>query len=210
LWGWPHTTNADRQAIIRCLVERVVVHVERGSERTEAAIHWAGGYESRHVFARSVSTYEQRSDFGQLMERVVALRRAGKTAEGIADVLNAEGYRPLRHGRTFNRKVVRDLLLLRGFTDERRDASLLGPDEWHLTTLAKKLHVARVRLWDWAARGWVHARRTTVQKVVILWADAEEIRRLQQLRDSKRRGSLGYPVELITPKQRPTKRPAKR
>jgi DNA invertase Pin-like site-specific DNA recombinase len=210
LWHSPNTTNADRQAIIRCLVERVVVHVERDSERTEATIHWAGGYESRHAFARPVSTYEHRSDFDQIMDRVVALRKAGKTAEGIAVVLNAEEYRPCRYGSTFNRKVVRDLLLLRGFTDERHDTALLGPNEWHVTTLAKKLKVSRVRLWDWATRGWVHSRRTTVQKVLVLWADHEELRRLQKLLNSKRQGSLGYPTELTVPKERPSKRPAKR
>ena len=47
LWHSPHTTNADRQAILRCLVERVVIEGERRSERVAAAIHWAGGYESR-------------------------------------------------------------------------------------------------------------------------------------------------------------------
>src|SRR6516162_10979588 len=77
LWHSPRTTNADRQAIIRCLVERVVVHAERDSERAEATIHWAGGYESRHAFARPVTTYGQRSDFDQIMGRVVALREAG-------------------------------------------------------------------------------------------------------------------------------------
>src|SRR5262245_20148469 len=210
LWQAPATTNADRQAIIRCLVERVVVHVERDSDRGEAAIHWAGGYESRRAFARSVSHYEQRSDFGQIMGRVVALHAAGKTAEGIAAVLNAEGYRPLRYGSTFNRKVVRDLLLRRGFTDERHDTSLLGPHEWQVGTLARKLKMPRKQLWDWARRGWVHSRRTAVQKAVILWVDDEEMRRLQTLLRGKRGGALGYPTELTTPKQRGTTKPAPR
>jgi DNA invertase Pin-like site-specific DNA recombinase len=210
LWQAPTTTNADRQAILRCLVERVVVQVERDSERGEVTIHWAGGYESRHAFARSVSRYQQRSDFDQIMGRVVALHAAGKTAAAIAAVLNAEGYRPLRYGSTFNRKVVRDLLLLRGLTDERHDTSLLGRHEWHVGTLAGKLKMARKRLWDWARRGWIHSRRTAVQNVVILWADDDEIRRLRTLLHSKRDGALGYPPELTTPKERSTKRPANR
>lgn len=210
LWHSPKTTNADRQAIVRCLVERVVVQVERDSERTGTTIHWIGGYESRHEFARPVSTYDQRSDFDQIMDRVVALREAGNTSERIAAVLNAEGYRPLRHGSVFNREGVRDLLLRRGFTDERKDTSLLGPNEWHLTTLANRLKMPRVRLWDWATRGWIHSRRSTVQRVLILWADEEEICRLKKLLTSNRRGILGYPSELITPKERSTKKPAKK
>jgi DNA invertase Pin-like site-specific DNA recombinase len=210
LWHCPATTNADRQAITRCLVERVVVHVERDNDRTEATIHWAGGYESRHTFSRPVSTYELRSDFDQLLDRVVELHEGGKAADKIAAVLNAEGHRPCRHGRKFNGKSVRDLLLRRGITDERKDTSLLGPNEWHLPSLAKKLKMRRVRLWDWVKRGWVHSRRTTVQKALILWVDAEEMRRLQQLLRCKRAGSGSYPTELITPKQRPEKRQKKR
>ena len=209
LWDSEKTTNADRQAMARCLIDHVTVHVERDSECTDATIHWIGGYESHHEFARAVSTYKQRSDFDQIMDRVVALRKAGNTAEGIATVLNAEGYRPVRHGSTFNRKVVRDLLLLRGFTDERKDTGLLKPDEWHVTTLAKKLKMPRKQLWDWATRGWLHSRRSTVQKVLILWADDEEIERLQKLLNAKPRGMLSYPKELITPKARLTKKPAK-
>jgi DNA invertase Pin-like site-specific DNA recombinase len=202
LWHSPQTTNADRQAVVRCLVERVVVHVESDSEHAEAAIHWAGGYQSRHAFTRPVRTYARRGDFGQIMDRVVGLREAGHTAEGIADVLNAEGYRPLRYGSTFNGAVVRQLLLRRGLSDERTDTSLLGPDEWHLTTLADQLGMPRGTLWDWAAKGWVHSRRSTVQKVLILWADGEELGRLQKLLASQGRGMLGYPTELITPKER--------
>jgi hypothetical protein len=75
---------------------------------------------------------------------------------------------------------------------------------------AKKLKMSRVRLWDWARRGWVHYRRTAVQKVVILWADPEEIRRLQALLRSKRRCMQSYPTELTTPKERAPQRPARR
>ena len=202
LWQSATTTNADRQAMIRCLIERVVVDVADENERSEATIHWAGGYQSRHAFARSVPTYQQRSDVEPLLARVVALHQAGQTAERIAAVLNTEGYRPLRHGRSFNRKVVRDLLLMCGITDERHDTALLGPHEWHVATLARRLKMPRKQLWTWARRGWVHSRRTTVQKVMILWADDEEVRRLQSLQRSKRSGSLSYPTELTTPKAR--------
>src|SRR6266446_9455269 len=43
LWHLPNTTNADRQGIVRCLVESVVVDVEANSEDTIATIHWIGG-----------------------------------------------------------------------------------------------------------------------------------------------------------------------
>jgi DNA invertase Pin-like site-specific DNA recombinase len=202
LWNSPKTTNADRQGIIRCLIERVVVHVEPNIDNAEAVIHWIGGYESQHKFVRPVRQYAQFGDFDRLMNRVAELRAAGKTADQIADALNSEGCVPLRRDSSFNREVVYNLLVRQGFIDERTDASLLGSNEWHLTTLAQKLKMSRATLWYWASKGWIHSRRTTVQKVVIVWANAEEICRLKQLLKSSSRGILGYPKELITPKKR--------
>ena len=109
LWHSPATTNADRQAIVRCLVERVVVDVERSSEDTVATIHWIGGFESRHEFARPVRTYSQLCEGDLLMKRIIELRDAGRTAEQTADALNAEGYAPINPGKKFNREIVRKL-----------------------------------------------------------------------------------------------------
>ena len=129
LWHSSATTNADRQAIVRSLVERVVVEVEPSSEDTVATIHWIGGFESRHEFARPVATYSQLCDGDLLMKRIAELREAGKTAEQTADTLNAEGYAPINPGKKFNRDIVRKLLLKLGLNGERDDDSLLGPGE---------------------------------------------------------------------------------
>ena len=46
LWQAPATTAADRQRIVRLLVEEVVVAVRGESERVDVTIHWAGGSSS--------------------------------------------------------------------------------------------------------------------------------------------------------------------
>jgi hypothetical protein len=77
LWHGAATTNTDRQAIVRCLIERVVVHVRHDSEYVDTTIHWAGSYTSQHRVKRPVRTYGQLEGFEELMDRVVALRQAG-------------------------------------------------------------------------------------------------------------------------------------
>jgi DNA invertase Pin-like site-specific DNA recombinase len=203
LWHSPQTTNADRQALIRCLVDRVVVHVTPQSEQTEATIHWAGSYESRIAFARPIAAYGQRSDFDEIMDRIVRLHDAGKSAAETAKVLNEEGISPLRCGRPFNDAVVRGLLRRRGVCAEPHDESLLQPGEWWIRDLADAVGMPWQTLRDWAVNGWAHARQTKIQKVWIIWADAEEVARLRRLRAAKNRGTLGYPAELTTPKRRP-------
>src|SRR5262249_17474069 len=43
LWHAPGTTRRDRKEIVRHLVDKVVVHVERDSEYVDVTIHWQGG-----------------------------------------------------------------------------------------------------------------------------------------------------------------------
>jgi hypothetical protein len=202
IWRSPQTTNADRQAIIRCLVERVVVHVAQDSEHAEAVIHWVGAFESRLGFLRPVRTYDQLADGNQLMKRLIELRGAGCTAQQTADALNAEGFLPINPDKSFNRDVVRDLLLKLGLRGEQNDASLIAADEWWIRDLATELDVAWQTLREWAVKGWAHGRQTNVQRLWVIWADQEEIDRLKRLSNSQHRGTRGYPPELTTPKQK--------
>jgi DNA invertase Pin-like site-specific DNA recombinase len=202
LWRSPITTNAERQAIIRCLLEQVVVHTKQDSDRTEATLHWKGGHTSHLVFRRSVRSYDLSEDRNELLQRIIKLREAGNTAAQISATLNAEGYVPLRRDRLFTPDIVSRLLRTHEQIDERNDTSQLGSHEWFLTPLAAKLNMSRSTLGHWVRKGWIHSRRTKVQNVVIVWADADEIQRLKKLLNAGVQGVLGYSADLITPKKR--------
>lgn len=205
LWQSPGTTNVDRKQIVRCLVEKVVVQVRCDSERVEASIHWAGGYESRHEVIRPVATYAQLRDFEPLMQRIAELRACRHTAPEIAQKLNAEGFYPPKRCGCFTTPVVHQLLKRRGLIgNERQHDELLGEHEWWLADLAAELPMSHLKLRDWAHRGWVHSRRTPVQRYWILWADDDEVQRLRNLLAQSRRGVNVYSSISKTPKQRPT------
>jgi DNA invertase Pin-like site-specific DNA recombinase len=208
LWNAPGTTNADRKQIIRCLVERVVVHVRCDSELVDVTIRWAGGYESQYEIVRPVATYAQLRDFERLLDRVVELREAGQTASKIAKSLNAEGFYPPKRTGKFTVPVVYQLLKRRGMIgNERCCDDLLGENEWWLADLARHLKMSHLKLLDWARRGWVHNRRTPVQGYFILWADKDEVGRLRALLAQSRRGVNAYTSDLKTPKKRPAEKP---
>lgn len=203
LWNAPETTNADRQAILRCVIDKVVVHMDR-SERGHLIIYWKGGFESRLQFERGVRVYEQLHDYDRLRERVMALREAGISCQAAAELLNVEGFQTCRSGLRFNKNSVRSLMRKDGDLDELRRSDLLQADEWLVVTLAEKLGMPADQLRYWAMRGWINSRRSPVRKLWILWVDADERRRLERLRDSPTHGMHGYPAELITPKDRPS------
>jgi DNA invertase Pin-like site-specific DNA recombinase len=203
LWHSATTTNADRKAIVRCLVERVVVIADRESEHTVAAIQWMGGFESRLEFVRRVRDYTRLADHNQLLKRLSELHSDGKTAEQAADVLNAEGFHPVIPRRAFNRNIVRNLLLKLGLHSERNDGAQLGPHEWWIRDLASEIGMPWQTLRDWATKGWAHGRQTNVEKLWVIWADRDEVKRLRKLRTAKPQGIRGYSTELTEPKRRP-------
>jgi DNA invertase Pin-like site-specific DNA recombinase len=202
LWSLTSTTNFDRQSLVRCLVERVVVHVRANSEHCDATIHWAGGYTSQHAVIRPVKTYSQMRDFRELLHRLGEMWRADLTAGQIAKQLNTEGFRPAR-GSRFTPGQVRRLLIRRGLNgNERSPSQVLGKNEWWLPDLARQLETTSGKLLDWARRGWVSSRRTSVRKHWIVWADDDELIRLRRLLGHSQRGVNAYPAELTTPKSR--------
>ena len=114
LWRAKTTTVQDRQEVVRHLVERVVVAVQGETEWVDVAIHWAGGFVSRHEVRRPVSRVEQLRDYAELMRRVAELHGAGRTSRQIAEALNREGFRPPKRRETYNAAMVQLLLARRG------------------------------------------------------------------------------------------------
>lgn len=202
LWNAPGTTNVDRKQIVRCLVERVTVNVQADSEVMGVTIRWAGGYESQHEITRPVRRYEHLRDLEPLLDRAVELRTSGQTIGQIAEQLHAEGFHaPMGRG-PIKAPMVYRLLQLRGIVpNERAHDELLGRHEWWLIDLAKELKICRVKLQEWAKRGWVHGRKTPVQGCWILWADKDELRRLRKLIARSQPGKNRHASELKTPKK---------
>jgi hypothetical protein len=202
LWHAAGTTRQDRKEIIRHLVERVVVHVKKDSEYVDVTIHWHGGFTSQHEVVRPVQFYEQLRDFDKLMDRIVQLRHEGSTAAQIADCLNLEGFNPPKRCGVFYPELVHQLLTRRGLANERTYDGQLGPYEWWLRDLARAIPMSADKLADWARRGWLHSRKTPAQRLWVLWADKQELKRLRKLTALSHRGVVEYPSELTTPKKR--------
>ena len=214
LWNAPHATDADRKTIVRLLIDKIVVAVEGSSEVVQATIHWAGGYESQHEFQRRVASFRQLTDFEQLVSRVASLHASGHTRAEIATRLNEEGFKPPQRGTAFGRGgVARLLLLIRSrnketTVDEAGTAtdsdSPPGTDEWRAGELARVLEVPVRTLHYWHHCGWLHGRKHRGWPARwIYYADAGELKRLQNLRDYRRPDRTApYPAELTTPATR--------
>jgi len=206
LWHTDTTTPEDRQTIARLLLEQVTVAVEGNTNRVDVELRWAGGFVSRHTLCRPVQTYEQLSNYDELVRRIEALRSERKTLSEIAAALNAEGFHPPKRSPHFTKGIlscflrerrVRTGLLPRSVTNEDH----LQTNEWWLANLAAELSMPIATLHRWQRVGWVTSRKvTTAGGRWAIYADADELLRLRRLRDSPRGWPHTYPIALISPK----------
>jgi DNA invertase Pin-like site-specific DNA recombinase len=191
LWHAPTTTAAERQEIVRLLLERVTVTVQGQSEQVGVQLTWKGGHVSAHALTRPVDRYEHRSDYAQLLERIRALRGKGLSLAQVAEQLNRDGFRPPKRTPRFTGAMVGRLVAQQTPHGPRpRTATatgLLQEHEWFLSELARELDMPRDTLHRWRRVGWVQARKLPVPSGAwALWADADELARLRQLRKTPR------------------------
>lgn len=209
---WATAEAADRQAILRHLVERVEIDATEHSEATRVSIHWVGGGISRHELVRPVSTYERLGDLPRLRERIRDLLAAGRQSGQIAAQLNADGFRSPKGDQRFTADRIRQLVCRLGLRPRRSslpaDAPRLQRHEAWMTDLAEELAIPIPTLMAWCKRGWVEARKVEAAVLRwVVWADAAEKTRLKRLAGGRASGlQYPYPPELTTPKRRRDRR----
>ena len=191
LWRAPTTTPADRQAIVRQVIERVVVTVHGESEKVDVQVHWIGGHGTQTTLIRPVARLEQLSYYPELLQRVAQLHAQGEDASTIARQLNAEGWRPAKRRATFNASMVLALLSRQGIRSTRRSPAhevIRQADELTLHELAQILDMPQMTLYAWLRKGRLKARRDTSAShpLWLIQADAAELERLRALRRAPR------------------------
>ena len=207
VWSAPTTTPADRQRIARLLLERVVVTVDKASERVDVELHWVGGAVRPYAVTRPVVRYSQQSDYPRLVARLRELCTGQLNSAAIATRLNAEGFAPPKRTDRFTAEMVRRLTTHLGLARRQRHGSSagLGVDEYRPMGLARRLGISRDTVRRWLRAGWLNVRRDEDGHHVI-WADAEELERLGELHRLPRTwANKGRLAKLKKPKPRPAR-----
>jgi DNA invertase Pin-like site-specific DNA recombinase len=211
LWQAATTTPADRQRVVRFLIERIDLIVRGTTDQVEVTIHWTGGFVSQHSLVRAVQRYDQLANYAELRARIEELRSQGQTMAQVARSLNQEGFHPPKRARCFTMSMVAGFLAKGGRSGPRPRAlsaqGMLKRDEWLLTDLARKLQMPSATLHRWRKVGWVQARKLPVPGGHwAIRAPGTELKRLTRLRKYQRtRRDLPIPAELTTPKIRKKK-----
>ena len=92
IWADPATTDAHRKALLRCLVEKVVL--DRGTHDIALArIVWRGGAVTDLEVKMRVNAVANLTRGDEMRDRLLELAQAGMPDDEIARVLTSEGHR---------------------------------------------------------------------------------------------------------------------
>jgi DNA invertase Pin-like site-specific DNA recombinase len=186
VWHAPPTTQADRKELLRILIEDITVSVAGDSELVDVTITWAGGHQTAGQAVRPVGRLDQLSYYPALLARVTGLAAAGRSSRQIADVLNAEGFRPPKRTTRFTDQQVRTLINQRGIRARAKGRpsalTALAPGEWSVPGLSAELGMPTASIYNWIYRGWITARRAPGGRNWIITADDEQMHQLRERR----------------------------
>lgn len=187
LWHDPTTTAAERQAIVRQLVERVIATVQGESERVDVQIHWRGGQATAATITRPVARLDQLSYYPQLAERLTALHGQGYANITVANMLNAQSWRPAKRRQSFNAAMVGVMMARLGLQSRQRTPATAverQANEWTLAELAHKLDMPAPTLRAWLHQGQLKARKVTSQShpLWLIEVTEEDVMRLRSRR----------------------------
>ncbi len=158
IWADPNIGQAQRKALLRCLVDKVVLR-RVAPDRAAVRIVWRGGAVTELDVELPVSALSAMPRGAQMEARVLELARSGLHDEGIIRQLIAEGHRSPRQTTGVYPSTVRDIRLrhgvkvpwrcmrwprVPGWSTAKDTARRIGiPEKW----LREQLRLGAVRTW---------------------------------------------------------------
>jgi len=141
IWTDPATTDAHRKALLRCLVEKVVL--DRGThDITLARIVWRGGAVTDLEVKMRVNSVAKLSRGNEMRDRVLELAQAGMPDDEIAAVLTDEGHRSPDSADKVLPITVQRIRLAAGIKVEvQRNKWRHGPDLLSANEVANRLGI---------------------------------------------------------------------
>src|SRR4051812_20608659 len=147
LWDLGRLTQAQKKALLRCLIDKVVIR-RLAPDSVEARIVWKGGDTTTAEIPVTVNALARLSSAREMEETIVSWARQGKTDQEIAAHLTRQGHRSPR-GPAVLASTVRSirlrhrLLVTRSQSHPRRI-----PGHLTVSQVAERLQIAKHWIYD--------------------------------------------------------------
>ena len=158
VWSAPTTSDRDRKQLIRCLIEEVIVDVDRRERRATLTMRWQGGAltELTVPLPKPQPAIRTAEDTIALLERLAAHYDDAT----IAAILNRQGRRSAT-GERFTQLIVRGLRRYRGIPAHKPPVEAPAGELLPVVKAAEQLGVAPSTLHRWLHAGFIAGEQDT-------------------------------------------------
>jgi DNA invertase Pin-like site-specific DNA recombinase len=181
IWDTGLLSRAQKKALLRCLIDKVVIH-RPVPDRIHTRIVWRGGGTTCFDIPSAVGSLERLSCAGELTEHTHTLYVAGLSDAQIAQHLTARGYRSPRREHVLESTVRRIRLQQRIFLE--RPHSHPGRPEGYLAVsqVAERLGVTQQWLYYRIYAGQIDLPRDKATNLYLFPDHPDTIPQLQRLK----------------------------
>jgi DNA invertase Pin-like site-specific DNA recombinase len=179
LWQEQSLTAAQQKALLRCLVDKVVVR-RPGGDAAEVRIVWRGGATSTAVIPVPAASWARLSCTAQVEEGVARLAQEGKADREIAEELTRQGLRSPRNAGV-SVDVVRRIRLRQGLLRPRQQAAKSVAGYLTVAQLAEQLAITPNRIYDRIYSGKIEVERHPVWDLYLFPDKARTVTMIRKL-----------------------------
>jgi predicted DNA-binding transcriptional regulator AlpA len=97
LWEQPALGRAQRKALLRCLIDKVILRRLEHRDHVHTRIVWRGGEVTELDVVVTIGSVRDLSGFEQMEARILELEASGQPDEQIARLLTEDGFRSPKH-----------------------------------------------------------------------------------------------------------------
>jgi len=181
LWDQGRLTQAQKKALLRCLIDKVVIR-RIAPDSVEARIVWRGGDTTTAEIPVTVNSLARLSSAREMEETLLSLARQGKTDQEIAEHLTRQGHRSPK-GPTVLVSTVQIIRLRHRILVERSQSHPRRiPGHLTVSQVAEKLQVSKHWIYDRIHKGTIQIERDEDLKLFLFPDAPMTITLLEQLR----------------------------
>ena len=184
LWGQGQLAQAQKKALLRCLIDKVVIR-RIAPDSVEARIVWKGSDTTTAEIPVTVNSLARLSSAGEMEETIVRMARQGKTDREIAEHLTRQGHRSPKGPVVLVSTV--QIIRLRHRLLVKRSQSHPRRIPGHLTVsqVAERLQVSKHWIYDRIHNGTIEIERDPETQLFLFSNDQITIKSLEQLKAGK-------------------------
>ena len=158
VWSAPTTSDRDRKQLIRCLIQEVILDVDRQERRATLAVRWQGGALTELAVALAKQQPKIRTD----EDTIALLQRLAAHYDDatIAGILNRQDRRSAT-GERFTQIIVASLRRHRGIPAHKPPTEPPDGDLLPVGKAAEQLGVAASTLHRWLQAGFIAGEQDT-------------------------------------------------